>query len=171
MRSVRRSSRSGWRRPGARRELLPRLPRPRAPQLRSDYEESDLTEAGLTVFSTLDPLLQQKAEAALDGELERLDRSGAERGGPRGRGGRHHAADRRSAAMVGGRRAAFDGFNRALDAKRPIGSLAKPLVYLAALETGRYTPVTFLADEPLDLKLPNGDTGNRRTSTSSSAAR
>ena len=36
-------------------------------------------------------------------------------------------------AIVGGRRASFDGFNRALDMKRPIGSLAKPLVYLAAL--------------------------------------
>jgi penicillin-binding protein 1B len=30
-------------------------------------------------------------------------------------------------------------------------------VYLAALESGRYTPVSFLADEPVDLKLPNGD--------------
>ena len=39
-------------------------------------------------------------------------------------------------AVVGGRRASFDGFNRALDMKRPIGSLAKPLVYLAALQTG-----------------------------------
>jgi len=61
------------------------------------------------------------------------------------------------AAIVGGRRASFAGFNRALDATRPIGSLAKPLVYLAALETNRYTPVSFLADEPIDLKLPNGD--------------
>ena len=39
-------------------------------------------------------------------------------------------------SVVGGRDASFDGFNRALDAKRPIGSIAKPLVYLAALETG-----------------------------------
>jgi penicillin-binding protein 1B len=127
-------------------------------QLRHDYEESDLTEAGLTVFSTLDPLLQQKAEDALAEELDRLDRSG-----------RKAARDLEGvvvvttpqtgeiAALVGGRHAAFDGFNRALDATRPIGSLAKPLVYLAALESGRYTPVSFLADEPVDLKLPNGD--------------
>jgi penicillin-binding protein 1B len=127
-------------------------------QLRRDYAESDLTEAGLTVFSTLDPLLQQKAEAALADELDRLDRSG--RKDARGLEGVVVVTAPQTgeiAAVVGGRRAAFDGFNRALDARRPIGSLAKPLVYLAALESGRYSPVSVLADEPVDLKLPNGD--------------
>jgi penicillin-binding protein 1B len=127
-------------------------------QLRRDYEESDLTEVGLTVFSTLDPLLQQKAEDALAEELERLDQSG--RKGAKGLEGVVVATTPQTgevAAVVGGRRASYAGFNRALDATRPIGSLAKPLVYLAALETGRYTPVSFLADEPIDLKLPNGD--------------
>jgi penicillin-binding protein 1B len=127
-------------------------------QLREDYEESALTEAGLTVFSTLDPLLQEKAENALAGELDRLDASGRKEA--RGLEGVVVVTTPQTGeivGLVGGRRAAFDGFNRALDAKRPIGSLAKPLVYLAALETGRYTPATILADEPVDLKLPNGD--------------
>jgi penicillin-binding protein 1B len=127
-------------------------------QLRDDYQESDLTEAGLTVFSTLDPLLQEKAEAALAGELDRLDASGRkEAKGLEGVVVVTTPQTGEVVGLVGGRRATFDGFNRALDAKRPIGSLAKPLVYLAALETGRYTPATMLADEPVDLKLPNGD--------------
>jgi len=127
-------------------------------QLREDYEESALTEAGLTVFSTLDPLLQEKAENALAGELDRLDASGRkEAKGLEGVVVVTTPQTGEIVGLVGGRRAAFDGFNRALDAKRPIGSLAKPLVYLAALETGRYTPATMLADEPIDLKLPNGD--------------
>lgn len=127
-------------------------------QLREDYEESALTEAGLTVFSTLDPLLQEKAETALAGELDRLDASGRkEAQGLEGVVVVTTPQTGEIVGLVGGRRAAFDGFNRALDAKRPIGSLAKPLVYLAALETGRYTPATMLADEPVDLKLPNGD--------------
>ena len=127
-------------------------------QLRRDYEESDLTEVGLTVFSTLDPLLQQKAENALAEELDRLDQSG--RKAAKGLEGVVIVTTPQTgevAAIVGGRRASFAGFNRALDATRPIGSLAKPLVYLAALETDRFTPVSFLADEPIDLKLPNGD--------------
>jgi len=127
-------------------------------QLRRDYDEADLTEAGLTVFSTLDPLLQQGAEEALAAELDRLDRSG--RKDAKGLEGVVVVTTPQTGevvALVGGRRSGFDGFNRALDAKRPIGSLAKPIVYLAALETGRYTPASILSDERVDLKLPNGD--------------
>jgi penicillin-binding protein 1B len=127
-------------------------------QLREDYEEADLTESGLTVFSTLDPLLQGAAEAALAGELDRLDRSARkEAHGLEGVVVTTTPQTGEIVALIGGRRAGFDGFNRALDAQRPIGSLAKPIVYLAALETGRYTPATIVADEPVDLKLPSGD--------------
>ena len=128
-------------------------------QLRTDYQESDLTEAGLTVFSTLDPLLQEKAEAALASELERQDKSA--RKASHGLEGVVIVTTPQTGevvAIVGGRRASFDGFNRALDAKRPIGSLAKPMVYLAALETGRYTPASIVHDQAVVIKLPNGDT-------------
>jgi penicillin-binding protein 1B len=127
-------------------------------QLREDYEESDLTEAGLTVFSTLDPLLQEKAEAALASELERQDKSS--RKASRGLEGVVVVSTPQTgevAAVVGGRRASFDGFNRALDAKRPIGSLAKPMVYLAALETGKFNAATIVHDRAVEIKLPNGD--------------
>jgi penicillin-binding protein 1B len=127
-------------------------------QLRSDYKEEDLTESGLTVFSTLDPLLQEKAEAALASELARQDAS--PRKVAHGLEGVVIVTTPQTGeviAMVGGRRASFDGFNRALDAQRPIGSLAKPLVYLSALETGKYTPATIVHDQPVEIKLPNGD--------------
>ncbi len=57
-------------------------------------------------------------------------------------------------AVIGGREAGFDGFNRALDARRPIGSLVKPFVYLAAIETGRYNPASIIQDVPVDIKIP-----------------
>ena len=127
-------------------------------QLRENYQEQDLTESGLTVFSTLDPLLQEKAEDAIASELERQDKSG--RKGAKGLEGSVVVTTPQTGevvAVVGGRRASYDGFNRALDMKRPIGSLAKPLVYLAALQTGQYTPASVVLDEPIELKLDNGD--------------
>src|SRR6266513_2445563 len=52
-------------------------------------------------------------------------------------------------ALVGGRDVRFRGFNRALDAGRPVGSLLKPAIYLTALaEPSRYTLVTPIDDGP-----------------------
>jgi penicillin-binding protein 1B len=127
-------------------------------QLRSDYAEEDLTEAGLVVFTTLEPLLQENAEESLDAELDRQDAS--PRKVSHGLEGVVVVTSPQTAevlAIVGGRNASFDGFDRALDARRPIGSLAKPLVYLSAFETGRYTPATIVHDELVEVKLPNGD--------------
>jgi penicillin-binding protein 1B len=127
-------------------------------QLREDYQEQALTETGLTVFSTLDPLLQEKAEDALSEELERQDKGS--RKAARGLEGSMVVTTPQTGevvAVVGGRRASFDGFNRALDMKRPIGSLAKPMVYLAALQSGSYTPASVVMDEPVEIKLESGD--------------
>jgi len=59
-------------------------------------------------------------------------------------------------AVVGGRNSRVAGFNRALDAQRPVGSLMKPAVYLTALEDGRYTLLTPLDDGPVAYKGANG---------------
>ncbi len=57
-------------------------------------------------------------------------------------------------ALVGGKAFRSGGFNRALDARRPIGSLVKPAVYLAALaQPDRYTVVTPVSDAPLTVEL------------------
>jgi len=61
-------------------------------------------------------------------------------------------------AIVADRKATFAGFNRALDAKRPIGSLVKPAIYLAALERyQQYNLATPLADKALKLKSGSGE--------------
>ena len=56
-------------------------------------------------------------------------------------------------AIVGGRNVGYDGFDRALDARRSMGSLVKPFIYLTALESGRYNAATVVQDAPVDLKL------------------
>ena len=61
------------------------------------------------------------------------------------------------AALVGGRRPRYAGFNRALDARRPAGSLLKPAIYLTALEQPRrYTLASVLDDSALTREL-DGD--------------
>src|SRR5690606_4118803 len=101
---------------------------------------------------------QAAAEQALVTELERLQNAAP--GRPELEGAvivtNPHNAEVR--ALVGGKRTGFDGFNRALDARRQIGSLVKPAVHLAAFDTGRYTLATQLEDEPVALELDNGQT-------------
>jgi penicillin-binding protein 1B len=55
-------------------------------------------------------------------------------------------------ALLGDRDPRFPGFNRAVDALRPIGSLVKPAVYLTALTGGDYSLASLVADEPLRLQ-------------------
>jgi penicillin-binding protein 1B len=59
--------------------------------------------------------------------------------------------------VVGDRSPGRAGFNRALDARRQIGSVVKPLVYLLALEHPEdYSLLTRIQDEPITLKEPDG---------------
>ena len=125
--------------------------------LRRDYQEADLTEAGLVVFSTLDPLVQAKAEAALVSELDRLDKN-SKRKDIELEGAVVVTAPTNGEvlAIVGGRNVSYSGFNRALDAKRSIGSLAKPVVYLSAIESGHYHAASVIEDMPVAVKLAGG---------------
>ena len=60
-------------------------------------------------------------------------------------------------ALVGGQDTRYSGFNRALDAARPVGSLLKPAVYLAALENPQqYTLVTKISDESVAIPDAQG---------------
>ncbi len=125
-------------------------------QLRRDYREEDLRSEGLRIFSTLDPLVQSRAEQAVRERLKAMERR-------KGTDELEAAAvvaavdNGEVLAVIGARRSGYSGFNRALEASRPVGSLIKPLYYLKALQqSARYTPVTLLRDEPLSLKDRDG---------------
>jgi penicillin-binding protein 1B len=123
-------------------------------QLERDYDPEDLEANGLSIYTTLDPATQALAGFTLANEIERL-----EPGRPPLEGAvivtNPHSAEIR--AIVGSRQTGFDGFNRALNAERPVGSLIKPVVYLAALESGRHSLASLIEDAPIDVPLPNGD--------------
>ncbi len=60
-------------------------------------------------------------------------------------------------ALAGGKEAGYAGFNRALHAKRPIGSLIKPAVYLAALERyQRFNLASIIEDKAITLANGGG---------------
>lgn len=129
-------------------------------QLHGQYEDADLTEEGLRVFTTLDPEIQAAAESQVGEGLSRVEAArGISKGSLQAAAVVTSIEGGRVLALVGGRDAGFAGFNRALDARRPIGSLIKPVVYLTALSRpAEYNVITPLDDSPLAVKLANGDT-------------
>ena len=125
-------------------------------QLREDYQDEDLTSEGLRIFTSFDPLLQLKAEKAVAESLKGLGERANEMEAAMVVTG---AQTGEVLALVGGRNPRFSGFNRALDASRPIGSLVKPAVYLAALEQPqRYSLITPIDDSPITLDAEPGKT-------------
>lgn len=138
------------------------LPRNAAPafmdllraQLRHDYPSEELHRAGLAIYTTLAPSTQALAERAL---AQTLDSIGKNRPALQGAMVVTGARDGQVQAIVGGRDADDAGFDRALDARRPIGSTIKPFVNLVALaQPDAYSLASLLDDAPVDLALPNG---------------
>ena len=125
-------------------------------QLSRDYRDGDLRTEGLRIFTALDPGVQSMAERVLARELAAAERRrGLAAGALQGAVLVARADNGDVLAVVGDRRAGAHGFNRALDAKRPIGSLVKPAVYLTALERG-YSIASPVEDEPVEVRLADG---------------
>lgn len=126
-------------------------------QLKRDYREEDLLTEGLRVFTTLDPTLQGIAQDKLSKRSDYLQKRHKPKGELQGAVVLAEAASGEVVALVGDRFPKREGFNRALDAVRPIGSLVKVATYLSALEEGkRYSLVSTLDDSELVLKTGNG---------------
>lgn len=123
-------------------------------QLAEDYPEEALTSEGMKIFSTLDPHVQKVVEQQFAATISRLERNT----GKRGLNGAVIVTRREDGeilAVVGGRNFLQSGFNRALIARRQVGSLIKPAIYLAALGKG-YTLATPVDDTALTLANQGG---------------
>jgi penicillin-binding protein 1B len=122
-----------------------------------DYRDEDLETSGLRIFTTMDPQVQAVAEKRMKGMLAALEQ-GEEPGTLEGAMVITRRESGEVEALVPGRETRYAGFNRAMSANRPIGSLAKPAVYLSALETPEdYTLMTPIKDEPFRVEFDNGD--------------
>jgi len=127
-------------------------------QLQRDYKEEDLTSEGLQIFTTLDPRIQDHLDHALSTRITQLEKQYQIPARKlEGAALVTRTENGEVLAIVGGRDTRYSGFNRALDAQRPIGSLVKPAVYLTALmQPQKYTLATQLDDSPLTVKNPGG---------------
>jgi penicillin-binding protein 1B len=128
-------------------------------QLREQYSDGTLKRDGLRVFTTLEPLTQRAAEQALAARLAQLE--GAKKLPKQSLQGAVVVVAPTSGdvlAIVGDRDAQAFGFNRALHAQRPIGSMVKPMVFLTALEQGGYSGATIVSDAPISVRVAGGKT-------------
>ncbi|TWG89501.1 penicillin-binding protein 1B [Luteimonas sp. J16] len=124
-------------------------------QLARDYPADALQGAGLSVMTAMSPSAQAYAEAAVVRTLDDLQtgkRPPLEAG--------MVVTDVHGGevlAVVGSRQPAVHGFNRAVEAQRPVGSLLKPFVYLLALASPRdWSLATWVDDSPVTVTLQNG---------------
>ncbi|WP_235577991.1 penicillin-binding protein 1B [Pseudoxanthomonas sp. Root630] len=121
-------------------------------QLARDYPESALQGAGLTVLTGMSPSAQAYAEASVTRTVKALENK---RRPPLQAGmvvTDVHDGD--VLAVVGSRNVAEQGFNRAVEAQRPVGSLLKPFVYLLALaQPDEYSLASWVDDSPVTVQL------------------
>ena len=132
-------------------------------QLARDYPESALQGAGLSVLTGMSPSAQAYAEGAVARTLKAVD---SKKRPPLEVGlvlTDVHDGD--VLAVVGSRNVSQPGFNRAVEAQRPVGSLLKPFVYLLALaQPDNYSLATYVDDSPVTVQLGK----NRRWSPGNS---
>jgi penicillin-binding protein 1B len=133
-------------------------------QLKDKLSETEISSAGFRVYSTLDPDMNEAAQAAVEAgvmELQtrfKLDESHRLEGALA-------AVDHSTGfirALVGGRSYSASNFNRILNMQRQVGSTFKPLVYLTALLKGYdpqgvpYGPGHPIEDAPWKLTYDRG---------------
>lgn len=127
-------------------------------ELNNTYKPEDLKNEGLRIFTSFDPNSQIAADNAVKQSLASLKKSN-----PKQLGNLQAAlvsADPRTGELLAvvGSGTEFTGFNRAVDAKRQVGSLLKPIIYLTAFEQGNYNLASAVDDGAISLKLSDGTT-------------
>lgn len=115
-------------------------------QLSNDFDRATLATENLKIYTGLDTRVQQAAVEAMKYQVNRLKR----RPDLRDLQGAIVVTDAKTGvvkAISGSGDGGYTGFNRALAAVRPIGSLVKPPIYLEAIASHGFTWLTPLEDE------------------------
>lgn len=123
-------------------------------QITADFDEAALRDGSLSIFTTLDPAAQLYTEQAIITTMKSLGKRGA---AAQAAAVVTDTTNGSVLAVVGSRDPGEQGFNRALDARRSIGSLVKPLVYLVALaQPSKWSLASIVDDSPINMRQPDG---------------
>lgn len=133
-------------------------------ELEIDYGIDDVQGRGLAIYTSIDLDWQDEAARTLENGLRNLEKSSRRlRRSENPLEGVIIAVDVSTGeirALVGGRNYDRSQFNRALQAKRQVGSLFKPFVFLAAFEPSlsrqNITPATLVNDNRFTLERRYG---------------
>ncbi|MDM8516741.1 penicillin-binding protein 1B [Desulfobacterales bacterium HSG16] len=130
-------------------------------QLKEQYRNEDIRTEGLRIFTTFDPQVQIDCETAMVASVAKLEKKHKLPKGELQAGIIVTSTNTNDIlAVIGDRNPRFQGFNRAVDAKRPIGSLVKPAIYLRALEDFKlYTLTSFIDDSKIVIEDADKDRG------------
>jgi membrane peptidoglycan carboxypeptidase len=136
-------------------------------ELEGILDETTIEQGGLKISTIIDPRLQQAAENALAARINEIEVSKGEthHGGDPDTGlpdsdvleGAFFAEDPETGgirAVVGSRDFALNQYNRAMQARRQVGSTLKPLLYATAFAEKGYNPGSTIDATPFDLRLP-----------------
>ena len=121
-------------------------------QLRTEYQDSNLTNQGLRIFTTLDPIAQIRTQNAMKQSVDLLiKRNPKALNNLQGAVLIQRPENGELVAAVGSTQD-FTGFNRTIDAKRQVGSLLKPAIYITAIESGRYNWASLIPDTAVSIR-------------------
>jgi len=123
-------------------------------ELRENYEDSELRTQGLKIQTNLDPVLQESLENNIKKtKAQLINKYGKSLIELEGAAMAVDISTGEIKAAVGSSNPSKFGFNRSINAIRPIGSLVKPFIYLTALNKyDEYNLTTILDDSKLSVK-------------------
>ena len=116
-------------------------------QLSRDFDKATLATESLKIYTGLDTRVQQAVLESMTSQVKALKQTKKGLKGLQGAVVVTDAHNGQVKAILGSSDGHYTGFNRALAAVRPIGSLVKPPIYLEAIANQSFTWLTLLEDD------------------------
>ena len=122
-------------------------------ELQKNFDEEELRTKGLAIETNIDPVLQESLENSIrETKKQLIKKYGTKLNDLEGSAIAVDITNGEIKSVVGSTSPSSFGFNRSINAIRPIGSLVKPLIYLTALDKyNEYNLTTILDDSELSL--------------------